>query len=201
MRGVARAALAGAVTLGIGGPASANQDDPDWPCVQRRVDHLSIGVMWPHPIPEDAAPLPADLQDVAAGLALRRVTDAEAREMLAKVATGHPDLGVEGHGQLFRAAFDRIDQQRSDIVAGIVRYARNQGRLAAEIEDLRAEMARLEAAEPANYDRMDSVETEIDWRVRVFGDRGRALTYVCESPVLLEQRAYVIAQMMLEMAD
>lgn len=202
MRTTLGAALAGLILLGPGGPArAADPSDPDWPCVQRRVDHLSLGVMWPHPVPEDAEPLPEDLEDAAASLALRRVSDVEARALLADVAAGHPGLGVEEYGRIFRAAFERIDRQRAEIIAGIARYARNQARVAAEVEGLRAEMAQLEAADPPDHDRMDAVETEIDWRVRTFNDRNRALTYVCESPVLLEQRAYRIAQMMLEAAE
>lgn len=196
--------LPGAILLAhllLGAPASAqDRGDPTWPCVQRKVEHLSLGVMWPHPVPESAAPLPTELDDVAARLALRRVSEEEAQALVTEVAETYPDLGVAGYGQLFQAAFDRIDADRAEVVAGIGRYAGNQARLAAEIRDLEAEMARLEAAEAPDFDRMDEVEAEMDWRVRVFRDRNRALTYVCESPVLLEQRAYAVAQMLLEAA-
>lgn len=198
---ILRAAMAGLVLLGTGGPGrAAEPSDPDWPCIQRKVERLSLGVMWPHPVPEGAEPLPAELGDVAAQLALRRVSEEEAQALVKEVAERHPELGLDGYGRIYQEAFERIDRQRAEIVAGITRYARNQARLAAEIEDLRAEMARLEAAEVPDFDRMDAVEEEIDWRVRIFRDRDRALTYVCESPVLLEQRAYAIAQMLLRQA-
>lgn len=196
-----RAALAALILIGIGGPVpAADSNDPDWPCVQRKVEHLSIGVMWPHPIPEGAGPLPEDLEDVAAQLALRRVSEDQAKELLAEVAAEHPDFGLDDYGRLFQATFEHIDRQRARIIAGIGRYARNQARLAAEIDGLQAEMSRLEAAKEPDFDRIDEVEAELDGRIRVFEDRGKALTYVCESPVLLEQRAYAIAQMMLAAA-
>ena len=47
---------------------------------------------------------------------------------------------------------------------------------------------------------MDAVEEELDWRIRIFEERDRSLTYVCESPVLLERRAYALAQMILQAA-
>ena len=198
MKATVKGTLSGLILLGIGVPVlAADPSDPDWPCIQRRVEHLSIGVMWPHPVTQEATPLPTELQDVAAQLALRRVSEEEARDLVAGVAAEHPEFGVEEYGRLFQATFGRLDRQRSEIVGGIARYARNQARLAAESEALRAEMSQLEAADEPDHDRMDAIEAEIDWRVRIFNDRNRALTYVCESPVLLEQRAYAIAQMML----
>lgn len=198
MRTMTRMALAILAAVATAGPLlAADPSDPDWPCIQRKVPHLSIGVMWPHPLPEDAAPLPPDLDDVAAQLALRRVSEEQAQALIDEVAARHPDFGLDDYGRLFQSAFDRIDRQRSDIVAGIGRYARNQARLADEVDQLEAEMTQLEAAEEPDFDRMDQIEAELDWRVRIFNDRNKALTYVCESPVLLEQRAYAIAQMLL----
>lgn len=201
MTGIVRAALAGILMLGLCGPArAADPSDPEWPCVQRKVEHLSAGAMWPQPLPEEAAPLPPDQEEVAARLALRRVSEEEARTLLEEMAAANPGLGLDGYGRIFLSAFERIDRQRADIVAGIGRYARNQARLAEEIDGLRSEMAQLEAAAEPDFDRMDAVEAEIDWRERIFTDRNRALTYVCESPVLLEQRAFAIARMMQEIA-
>lgn len=193
--------LALGILMGQAGSATAaGPTDPDWPCVQRKVDHLSIAVMWPHEIPAEAG-LPPELDEVAAQLALRRVTPEEAQALVADVAATNPDFGFGEYGRLFQATFDRIDRQRAEIVQGIGRYARNQARLSREIEEMQAEMTRLEAAETPDFDRMDAIEAELDWRIRVFRDRDRALTYVCESPVLLEQRAYSIAQMMLAAAE
>ncbi|MBP1807432.1 hypothetical protein [Rubellimicrobium aerolatum] len=179
---------------------AADPSDPEWPCIQRKVEHLSPAAMWPHPFGEEVAPLSPDLEELAARLALRRVSEEEARALVAEAAADHPDLGLPGYGHLFQATFDHIDRQRARILSGITRYARNQTRLSSELDSLRAEMAWLEAAENPDFDRMDEVEARIDWHVRVFNDRARALTYVCESPILLEQRAYVIAQMLLKAA-
>ena len=195
-------AVAALVALGTAAPTwAAGPSEPDWPCIQRKVEHLSFGVMWPHPVPQTADALPPDLGDVAARLAVRRVSLEEARALVESVAAANPGFGLDEYGRLFEAAFRRIDAERAEIVAGIGRYAANQGRLAGEVEALEAEMATLETAATPDFDRMDEVEAETDWRVRVFRDRSRALTYVCESPVLLEQRAYAIAQMLLEVAE
>ena len=194
LRTIALAALAVA-------PVQAAQGtDPDWPCVQRRIDKLSLAVMWPHPVPEDAAPLPAELQDVADAMALRRVSVEEVGRLVDELVAER-ELDVDTIGRIFADAFAQIDRRRSDIISGIVRYARGQADLAREIEELRQEMAALEAAEEPDFDRMDAIEAELDWRERVFDDRNSALTYVCESPVLLERRAYAIAQELLQRVD
>ena len=36
----------------------------------------------------------------------------------------------------------------------------------------------------------------MDWDERIHTDRQRSLTYVCETPVLLEKRLYAIAQLL-----
>lgn len=201
MRMTSRAVWAGLSLITVAAPLlAADPSDPDWPCIQRRVEHLSIGVMWPHPISEEAGSLPDDLRTVAAQLALRRVSEEQARDLVAEVAADHPEFTLDDYARLYQVTFDQIDRQRAEIVAGIVGYARNQSRLAAEIDELQSQMAQMEAVEEPDFDRIDEIEAELDGRLRVFHDRANSLTYVCESPVLLEQRAYSIAQIMLEAA-
>jgi hypothetical protein len=180
---------------------AAQSDDPDWPCVQRRVDHLSLAVMWPNPVSQDAEVLSPELQDIAEQMALRRVSIEEVESLVDDIAQQRPDLGAEEYGRIFAEAFERIDVRRTRIIEGIVRYARGQARLAEEVDALRSEFARVESAEEPDFDRLDDLEEQIDWRERVFDDRNSALTYVCETPVLLERRAYAIAQILLRKVD
>ena len=201
MRMTSRAVWAGLSLITVATPLlAADPSDPDWPCIQRRVEHLSIGVMWPHPIPEEAGSLPDDLRNVAAQLALRRVSEEQIRDFVAEVAAGHPEFTLDDYARLYQVTFDQIDRQRAEIVSGIVGYARNQSRLATEIDELQSQMAQMDAAEEPDFYRIDEIEAELDGRLRVFNDRASSLTYVCESPVLLEQRAYSIAQIILAAA-
>ena len=41
---------------------------------------------------------------------------------------------------------------------------------------------------------LDELETRFSWDKRIFEERAQSLTYVCETPVLLEQRLYEIAR-------
>ena len=63
-----------------------------------------------------------------------------------------------------------------------------------EAETLIADFDRLSAAEPPDFDAVDQAEKKIDWATRVFLDRQQSLTYVCETPVLLEQRAFALGR-------
>jgi hypothetical protein len=50
------------------------------------------------------------------------------------------------------------------------------------------------ASEAPDYDRVDALEEQLDWQQRIYRDRAQALTYVCETPVLLEKRTFALAQ-------
>jgi hypothetical protein len=39
-----------------------------------------------------------------------------------------------------------------------------------------------------------ALEQKLQWDTRIYDDRNQALTYVCDSPVLLEQRVYALSQ-------
>jgi hypothetical protein len=153
--------------------------------------------MWPDAVPSDADQLTDELDELAERIALRRIPVEEIGELVDQFAAQNPEISADTYGLLFAAAFDRIDRQRTQLVAGIARYSHGQADLALEIDALRREFAEVEAEEEPDFDRLDLLEAEIDWRERVFEERNASLTYVCESPVLLEKRAYEIAQILL----
>ncbi len=175
---------------------AADNADPDWPCIQRRTGAMSAGVMWPLPLGDSRAE--GEAGDLAAALALRRVDLDEAETRVTSFAAAHPGFGADEWGAIFRNAFERIDHDRERVLKGIVRYARSQIALAARIDDAHAEMTRLNAEKAPDFDRIDALEEQLDWDERIYRDRERALTYVCETPVLLEKRAYAVAQILLK---
>jgi len=182
------------VFTGISPIYAAGLNDPDWPCIQRRVDTLSAAVMWPH-TPENQAEtgtLSPEAARLAELLALRRLSLEEAESAVDATA----DLTKEDYTAIFSDVFDRLNQRRVEVMGGITRYARNQARMAQEIDALRSEIATLSKAETPDFDRIDQLEEDLDWRARVFDDRRRSLTYACEAPVLLEKRLYSLAQIL-----
>ena len=53
----------------------------------------------------------------------------------------------------------------------------------------------LAAAEP-DFGRVDKLEEQLDWDQVIYTDRQRSITYLCETPTLLERRLFSIAQML-----
>ncbi len=174
---------------------AADFSDPTWPCVQRKVVELSVGQMFPFVIPpligEDAGRA-QDISALSQRLALRRFEVEELIPQIDEFAASHQDNAALG--ALFNATFERITKQRKTIISGIARYAEKQTALSDQIELQRSKMRALNEAETPDYDAMDAVEERLDWDERIYHDRTRALTYVCESPVLLEKRAFAVAK-------
>lgn len=175
---------------------AADFSDPDWPCIQPKVENLSAGLMWP--VPVEVAPLSPAGRDLVEVLSLRRVgLDAAEDHIRGFVGT---DLGVDAQmlGNVFLGVFDRLAHDRKRLISGIGRYAHSQTELALRIDGARSEMDALMALETPDFDQVDKLEEQIDWDERIYHDRAKSLAYVCESPVLLEKRAYAIAQLLLK---
>jgi hypothetical protein len=189
------AAIGLAIALPPSGPAQADQKDPDWPCIQRRAGALSPGVMWPAPLDRETKPS-KDAQELSAALALRRVDMEEAKARVDDYAKDHPDLDMAALGTIFLGAFNRIDHDRNRLLSGITRYARGQVALSKRIAAAQAEFDSLEQAEKPDFDRMDALEEQLDWDKRIYTEREKSLSYVCETPVLLEKRAYAVARLL-----
>jgi hypothetical protein len=183
------------LSLLVAAPAfGAGPPDPDWPCIQRRQPSLSLAQVWAGPLPDAAAEALAEspeVQAVARIIALRRtpMEDAEAR-----IAAFAADNDPPALTALFVAALEHINSTRDRVMAGITRYAHKQEALEQRIAAARQEFEALNAAEPKDFDRIDALEEEIDWSTRIFKDRQQSLTYVCETPVILEQRAFALGR-------
>ncbi len=175
---------------------AADFSDPDWPCIQRKVENLSPGLMWPKPVTRTA--LPPEAADLAARLALRRVSLEEAETQVGDFLKKTAGTDAQLLGNIFYDVFDKLAEDRHRLISGIARYSRNQIALSKKIEDSRNEMARLTAEKSQDFDRIDKLEEQIDWDERIYKDRTQALTYVCETPVIIEKRAYAIAQLLLK---
>lgn len=187
--------LALAVWPGLSGTAfAAGPPDPDWPCIQRRQPSLSLAQIWQGPPADEAIEAlakSADIQAVARAIALRRTSMEQAEALIAAYAAGKDAPALTA---LMVATLGHINHARDGVMSGITRYAHKQEALDGEIEDLRRQFTELNAAEPRDFDRIDAAEAQIDWSTRIFQDRQQSLTYVCETPVILEQRAFAIGR-------
>lgn len=195
VRGLALAAL----LLPAASPAlAATNTDPDWPCIQRKVPELSLGQIWNGPeLPQSAknwaqdSEIPALVKELAA----RRVPIADAQSQIREFATGLPaDQKNARMTMLVQGLFDYMNGERSQVISGIARYARNQLELAARLRKEASELDAMRAKPDADANEIALRTDRLTWETRVFEERVQSLTYVCEVPTLIEQRLYALAK-------
>jgi hypothetical protein len=175
---------------------AASFDDPDWPCIQRKVLKLSIGQMWAGPAIDEAIEALADtdmVRSAALRIALRRTSIEEAEGLIEDFAK-REDTDDAHLAALFLAVFNQITRERTQVMNGIARYANKQTSLSNQIEERRAAIVAIEEAEKPDWDKFDELSNALIWDERIYRDRTQSLTYVCETPVLLEQRAFSLAR-------
>jgi hypothetical protein len=172
----------------------------DWPCIQPKVPEITAAVMWAGPEIDETdrswqdSPVIAPL---AQRLAQRRLPIEEAKGEIDAFAQGLKDDANRQLSLLFTALLQIINAERKDILAGIERYARQQDVLADQIKKLDQQLATARTAAADEEDqrqRIDDLEQQLAWDTRIFSERSQSLTYVCESPVLLEQRLFALAR-------
>ena len=168
-----------------------------WPCAQRKVPTVSAGTLWSGPSLDEGKDWDQDnaVAALAQKLASRRLRIEEVDPLIADfVKEAGPDKDKK-LTELFVGVLDVINHNRGEILEGIMRYARGQERL--------AERMRKEA--DAISEKMTDVQgptgiaateqnADFAWDQRIFKERRQALTYVCETPSLLERRAYDLAK-------
>lgn len=190
--------LALAISGLAAGAQAADYSDPTWPCVQRKVENLSLGLMWPYPVDASVKPAPelrAEIAQLAEFLALRRIEVEEVEPRVVDFVAAHggsPEL----LGQVFAEVFDTLAQRRTRIMAGIADFSLSQIALSEKIESARVEMDTLMAAAEPDYDKVDALEEQVDWEQTIYSDRQKSIVYLCETPVLLEKRLFAVAQML-----
>lgn len=176
------------------GRASLAAEDPDWPCIQRLVPEIAAGMIWAGP-PLDSVDDGVDdraIEELAAELAARRVPLDDATARIEAFANALSDAERNARlTRLFARTLAIINRDRSSIIQGIRKYARGQRALA---EKITAQNERLGELETTQVLERDALIAERDWDLRIYDDRQRALTYLCEQPVLLEQRAFALAR-------
>jgi hypothetical protein len=183
-------------TARTGGPKA----DPDWPCIQRKVPTLSAGQMWDGP---DLTALKGWDDDPAIKalipkLESRRTPSDQIGKLLDDYVSGLPaDQRDAKLALLFAGTLDAINRDRAVVMSGIERFERRQKELAKQIEDQDRTLVDLRKAARSDAS-LQPKATEADeknnWDIRVFTERQQSITYACEVPQMIEQRAFDVAR-------
>lgn len=195
-----RSLLAASVlgTLAVMPAAAAEPTVADWPCIQVLVPELAVSQMWAGPVPEGGEDPSSEGEgaQLAHRLASRSTPIEEAQDAIDRFADSlPPEERNAGLARLFQDVLQLINQERSEIIAGIKRYTRRQQALAEKIARDSERLADVQPGTIPDPQTQELLEAR-QWDLRVFEDRRRVLTQVCEQPVLLEQRAFALSRAM-----
>jgi hypothetical protein len=185
-------------TLLLQSPVKA-ETPADWPCRQRYVPGLSEGAVWTGPPLDESSRKWSDDPELTALVEKEssRTTPVETavsaiRDYAAKLPERDRSTKLQ---QLFSGLFITIDTERNQIINGIRRYSRRQALLAKRIEERSSELSQLPIpGDPEVAAHASELEQQLYWDSRIFDDRKRMLPYVCDQPVVLEQRLFALAR-------
>jgi hypothetical protein len=169
-----------------------------WPCAQPRVSSISAGTMWSGPDPAQGKDWDQDndVAELAQTLASRRTSLDQVDSLVADFANKAGASKDKQLTKLFVGVLDIINENRSSILDGIMRYAQGQERLAERMREESDKISESQSDATAEGVGLAATQQNRDfaWDQRIFKERRQALTYVCETPTLLEQRAYEISK-------
>ena len=168
-----------------------------WPCIQPKVATLAAGQMWAGP-PLEGLNWRDDKQvaELVPVLAARRTPVEEAETLIGQFAEQAGPEKKARLSMLFAGVFDQINTRRARILTGIERYAQHQVELSQRIKEESLKVAQAKKAASTDDDKAKAadLEKQLLWDTRIYDARSQAVTAVCESPVILEQRAFSIAR-------
>ena len=170
---------------------------PDWPCQQLKVPGISVASVWTGPSIEGidkAEPADPRQPEIVARLAARRTPMEDARKLIAEYLVGTNDDKQQMAKSLFAALYSRLNAQRDEVMNGIERFSRKQKAMAEEIREKTQRMRQMQDALNADQARGDDLASELSWQTRIFEDRRKSASYVCDVPVLIEKRLFDLAK-------
>jgi len=175
---------------------AADPRNPDWPCVQVKVPELSVAAVWAGPPLDDVGRAwedDAQVKDLVARLAARRLPLDEAQKTATEFLAGS-DAKQAKAKLLFAGLFATLDRLRAEVINGIERYTRRQREFAEKVRAETLKLREMQDAPNADQKQVEALAEQVEWDTRIFEERRRTINYVCEVPVLIEQRLFALGR-------
>ena len=174
----------------------AGHPNPDWPCRQILVGRLSVAAVWAGPSIEGIAWQNEEpIADIVAKLAARRTPIEDAERTIEDFARSQGAGKTKKLIAVFAGLFETLNDERTQVIEGLLRFGAKQKELADKIRAENA-LAREGPGKKPDTSEQDAktVAQDLEWDLRVFDERRQSLTYVCETPTLIEQRLFALAK-------
>jgi len=178
-----------------------NRSNPDWPCQQVLVGRLSVAGVWSGPS-IDSVDWRDDrnIFDLVLKTAARRLPLEEAQQAIEDFANAQKTGKTEKLTAVFAGLFETLDEERAQVIEGLLRFGAKQKALAEKIrnETTKAHGEPGEKNLKPDEEKRKAAEQQLEWDLRLFEERRQSLRYVCESPALIEQRLFALARFLEE---
>ena len=177
---------------------------PDWPCQQLKVPGIAIASVWNGPAIDTIdsnGPVDPRQAELVARLAARRTPMEEARKLIDNYVTGTAEERQQKAKTLFAALYTTLNGQRDEVMSGIERFSRKQKSMAEQIRGNAQKMRELQDQPNADPAQNEELANQLTWQTRIFEDRRKTTSYVCEVPVLIEKRLFDLAQAIQEVLN
>jgi hypothetical protein len=136
----------------------------------------------------------AAIADLVTRLAQRRTQMDEAERLIAQFAKSAGDARKERLTTLFAGVYERMNDERRDLVNGLDRFGRRLKAMAEMARQETQSLRDLQDQKPPNPEAIKKASEAVQWRLRLFEEQRRMVGYVCESPALIEQRFGTLAR-------
>ena len=187
---VATLALLAAKTIAVA-------DTDDWPCVQRKVPEISLAAVWTGPQLNEAAlkwRTDPDVAGLVQRLAARRTSEEDARKAIADLVASSGGAKGPKLLALIAGLVETINAERAEVIAGLERFGDGQKQLAIVIRNENAKLSDMRNDAQADSARLAELSEQLVWTLRIFDERQKSLSFVCEVPVLIEQRLFALSR-------
>ena len=187
-----------AVTASDGSGFAADPRYPDWPCAQAKVPEISLAAVWAGPPLDDAVTKWKDDAKITAlvtKLAARRFSVEDAQKAITEFLSGSAAEKAAAGKLLFAGLFDSLNAQRASVMNGLERTMRRQREAAEKVRDDTLALQALQDASPPDQAKIDALGNQLVWETRIFEDRRRVVTFVCEVPTAIDQRLFALGRM------
>jgi hypothetical protein len=183
--------------LALGPARAADPRYPDWPCAQLKVPEISLAAVWAGPPIDDvgnAWEQDGAVKDLVARLGARRTPLEEAEKAISNFVTGDQAERQRKAKLLVAGLFDTLNRERTTVMDGIERYTRRQQEFARQIRTAVRELHGLQDQPNPEQSKIDELASRVEWETRLFEERRKTIGYVCEVPVLIEQRLFALTR-------
>src|SRR5215813_3795527 len=158
---------------------------------------ISVAAVWAGPSINDVGDAweeDATIKDLVARLAARRTPLDDSQKAISDIVTGSESERQKKAKLLFAGLFKTLNHERGEVMGGIERYARKQKEFSDQIRSTILQLRELQDRPDPDQGRIEELTNRVEWDTRIFEERRKTVNFVCEVPVLIEQRLFALAR-------